>query len=62
MGLRRQGVRKTPKPEGDAQHPWPAACIQIIEQKLRQFNFENNLGGGGPSLVGWASPSDLVTR
>ena len=37
VGLRRQGMRKTLKPAGDAQQPWPAAPrhFQILNKKLR---------------------------
>ena len=35
VGLRRQGMRKTLKPAGDAQQPWPAAPRQSdFEQKI----------------------------
>ena len=35
VGLRRQGMRKTLKPAGDAQQPWPAAHRQSdFEQKI----------------------------
>ena len=35
VGLRRQGMRKTLKPAGDAQQPWPAAPSQSdLNKKL----------------------------
>ena len=50
VGLRRQGMRKTLKPAGDAQQPWPAAPMHSdFEQNCEQFNFVNSLGVGGPS-------------
>ena len=36
VGLRRQGMRRTLKPAGDAQQPWPAAPIHSdLNKKLR---------------------------